>query len=207
MGLFLSAAETWNDLMPISYCLIIGKKGKAREIDLYFRAIDFDHLSGIHYATDIDFKRHRKEYRGERLLSAVQTEKIDSHLLEKSRNWPRIEKRLEAILYLKELLESDFEFYEFYPERLPFRSQIHAKYLLFSKGFNNGVFLFLDEDTGTYYCKSAFQDDLHDYRENQSRWIVLKKIKRYDDKEEILFQHKNYKELHGQIMEERGVSE
>lgn len=207
MGLFLSAAEIWNDLIPISYCFIIGKKGKAREIVLHFRAIDFDHLSGIHYATDIDFKRHRKEYRGERLLSALKTEKIDSHQIEKSRRWPQIEKRLEAILHLKKILEADFELYEFYPERLPFHSQIHAKYLLFSQEFNDGVFLFLDEDTGIYYCKSAFQDDLHDYRENQSGWIVLKKIKRYGDKEEILFQHKNYKELHGQIMEERGASE
>ena len=66
MSLFLDAAKQWRDLLHVTYALDIGHKGKSQRLTLVFRAVDFDHLCGIHYAKDVDFKLHRNEYRGEK---------------------------------------------------------------------------------------------------------------------------------------------
>lgn len=200
MGLFLSAADAWTSLLTISYRLRIGRKGKMRELLLQFRPVDFDHLSGMHYATDIDFKRHRKEYQGEKLLGALHTGLLDDTLIEKSMNWPKIANRLAAIVHLREILESDFEVYTFDPKRLPFYSNIQASYLLFNPEIDEGVFLFFDRDNDVYYCKSLFHDDVCDYRVGQSKWTVLTKSRYTDSKETLLYRHPHYKEIQGQIL-------
>ena len=200
MGLFLSAANAWASLLSTSYKLRIGHKGTMKELLLQFHAVNFDHLSGMHYAKDIDFKRHRKEYQGAKLLSVLQSGVLDDSLIEKSVNWPKISNRLTAIIHLQEILESDFEIYSFSPSRLPFPSKIQAAYFLFSEAINDGVFLFLDEKSGSYYCKSAFHDDAHDYRAGQSRWTVLTKSRCSADSEILLYKNPHYKEINGQIL-------
>lgn len=201
MGLFLSAAEAWNTLLTTSYCLQIGHKGKLRQILLRFRLVDFYHLSGIHYAKDIDFKRHRNEYQGAKLVPALLSGVLDDSLIEKSVNWPKISGRLNSVLQLEEILDSEFNIYTFAPDRLPFPSKINAAYLLYSEKINDGVFLFFDQDADVYYCKSLFHDDIHDYKANQTQWTVLTKTKRFGDHEELQYKHPHYKELHGQIID------
>lgn len=200
MNLLLSAAESWHSLLETHYSFMIGRSGSAKCINLYFRADDFSHLSGIHYANDVDFKLHKKEYRGTKLISALMAGRLDGALIEKSRNWPQIKGRLNAILHMRTILESDFRIYRFSPNKLPFHSQIAAEYLLYSEGLGDGVFLFFDQDAGTYYCKSVFEKGSSDYRTNQSAWTVLAKTK-YDNGQEImLFKHPNYKETSAQIV-------
>lgn len=200
MNLLLSAAESWHSLLETHYSFMIGRSGTAKCINLYFRADDFSHLSGIHYANDVDFKLHRKEYWGARLLPALMSKKLDGSLIEKSRNWPQIKGRLNAILHMRTILESDFRIYGFSPNKLPFHSQIAAEYLLYSEETGDGIFLFFDRDAETYYCKSVFEKGSGDYRTNQSAWTVLTKIKYDNGQEIVLFKHPNYKEVSGQIM-------
>lgn len=64
MGLFLDAAIKWDQLSDTSYDITIGHRHVSKTLHIVFRPIDFDHLSGIHYAKDIDFGLHRREYRG-----------------------------------------------------------------------------------------------------------------------------------------------
>lgn len=200
MGLFLSAAEAWDPMVKIHYDLIIGRKGVAKCIELHFRPDDFRHLSGMHYANDIDFKLHEDEFRGGKLIAVLRSGKLDDSLIEKSRAWPKIAGRLNAVLHIKEILESDFKIYDFSPRKLPFHSKITAEYLLYSEELKDGIFLFFDQDAETYYCKSIFERDSGDYQANQSLWKVLKKTKYVDGQETVLFQHPNYKETRGQIL-------
>lgn len=200
MGLLLSAAESWHSMLETHYRFLIGRSGTAKCIDLSFRADDFSHLSGIHYANDVDFKLHKKEYWGAKLIPALMSERLDSSLIEKSRNWLQIKGRLNAILHMRTILELDFRIYGFSPNKLPFHSQIAAEYLLYSEEIGDGIFLFFDEDAGTYYCKSVFEKGNSDYRTNQSPWTVLTKTKYESGQEIVLFKHPNYKEVSGQIM-------
>ena len=98
---------------------------------------------------------------------------------------------------LPQILESDFTIYDFSPKKLSFYSTIKAKYLLYSEETGEGVFLFLDKDSGAYYCKSVFCKDMSDYRENQSRWTVLKKVRCREEEETLLYRSPTYKELTG----------
>ncbi len=174
MSLLLDAAKQWRQLLHITYIIQIGRKGQSQTLHLVFREVDFDHLSGIHYANDVDFKLHRREYRGEKLLQAVCTGKIDPLLIEKSAQWPKISRRLTGILNIHQILNSDFKIYRFSASKLPFYSKISA-YLLYSDQLGKGFFLFLDERDQQYYCKSIFDDDELDYTLNQTGWVILEK--------------------------------
>ena len=69
MGLLLDAAQQWDRMQNVSYKIVIGRKHTSNTINLIFRTMDFDHLSGIHYIEDVDFGMHRREYRGKKLSS------------------------------------------------------------------------------------------------------------------------------------------
>ena len=125
MGLFLDAARQWDCLADTSYTITVGRRKQMDEIKLIFRRVDFDHLSGIHYADDIDFKLHRNEYRGEKLIPALLSHKLDDTLIEKSINWGiKISDRLTAIVDIQKILDSDFKLYRFSARKLPFYSDI-----------------------------------------------------------------------------------
>ena len=198
MSLFLDAAKRWESLLNISYTFIIGHKKNTETIRLFFRRIDFDHLSGIHKANDIDFKLSRKVYRGEKLINALLSGKLDDKLIEKSIYWNQISDRLIDINRLERILDSDFRIYQFNPRKLNFHSDIRANYLIFSEQYQTGIFLFIDKDQDTDYCKSIFSKDDRDYTINQTKWTVLKKIKRHEDTEEVLFLNESYREQESQ---------
>lgn len=168
------------------------------DIPLYFRPIDFYHLSGLHHVKDIDFGLHRKEYMGEKLMGVLLSKKMDDTLVEKSCFWPKMSDRLTAIIDLRQFLESEFEIYKFSPKKLKFFSFISAKFLLYNEKSGDGLFLFVDEendeDIKTFYCKSIFRKSESDYRVNQSRWTILKKVKRDETGEQLLYLHARYKE-------------
>ncbi len=194
MSLFLAAARKWESLSDTSYDITIGHKNTSETLHIAFRPIDFHHLSGIHYAKDIEFGLYWKEYQGEKLIQVLTSQKMDSTLIEKSANWDKISERLSAIIRINEILESDFSIYRFHPRRLPFHSTIKAAYFLYREQNQDGIFLFVDQEEDCYYCKSIFQKNANDYRSNQTRWTVLKKTKRVAGTETPLFTHPSYKE-------------
>ena len=60
MYLLLEAATVWSQLQETTYQIIIGCKDKSEIINLAFRQIDFDHMAGMQYTDDIDFKLPRR---------------------------------------------------------------------------------------------------------------------------------------------------
>lgn len=194
MGLFLDAAIKWNSLQNTKYLLVLGHKKTTEYIDMTFRPEDFDHLSGMQYANDVDFGLHRNQYRGDKLVPALLSGKLDNQLIEKSQSWQKISERLTAIIHLDDILDSEFSIYKFDRFKLPFHSDIKAVYCIYSETLQKGIFLFLDEENRCYYCKSVFEKDCHDYRTNQTRWTVLKKEKTTEHGTETIFLHKSYVE-------------
>lgn len=194
MGLFLDAAVKWSSLQNTQYLLVLGHKKSTEYINMTFRPEDFDHLSGMQYANDIDFGLHRNQYRGDKLIPALLSAKLDDKLIEKSQSWDKISERLSAIIHLDEILDSDFVIYKFDRFKLLFHSDIKAAYCIYSETHKNGVFLFLDEEQRCYYCKSVFEKDCNDYRTNQTRWTVLKKEKTTELGTTTIFVHKSFVE-------------
>lgn len=194
MSLFLDAATKWNSLQNTEYRIVLGHKKSTEHIKVTFRLEDFDHLSGMQYANDVDFGLHRNQYRGEKLVPALLSGKLDDKLIEKSQSWQKISERLAAVVCLDEILDSDFSIYKFDRCKLPFHSEIKAVYCIYSEMQKSGVFLFLDKENRCYYCKSVFEKDRNDYRTNQTRWTVLKKEKVTEEGSETLFVHRSYVE-------------
>ena len=56
MCLLLQAATSWINLMTTRYVFTLGYKNNAYNLPLIFEKVDFYHLSGMHYAKDVDFK-------------------------------------------------------------------------------------------------------------------------------------------------------
>ena len=162
MGLFLDAANAWNDLHNISYILDIARKGVLTRIDSSFIDEDFPHLAGMQYARDVDFGIREAEYYGARLIPALLNKRIDDSKIEESRNWIKISGRLTAIINLQNTLDNEFCIVSFNKMKVRTFCQIEAKFLIKSMVSEDIYFLFLDERSGRYYCKSAFCKEFTD---------------------------------------------
>lgn len=195
MSLFLDAAMAWQELVQIEYCITVGRKGRMVSFRLQFDLADFPHLAGMQYARDVDFGLRPSEYYGEKLVPALLSGALDGQQLELGRNWEKIKGRLDAILHLKETLESDFVIARFDPSKVRTYSQIGAKYVITNLNSGEIYFVFIDENRECrHYCKSAFTKADVDYIQNQSRLTVLKKEKIEGGDRHTLYQHPNFKE-------------
>ncbi len=195
MGLFLDAAIAWNQLQDITYILDIGRKGKLYRIFLTFLPEDFPHLAGMQYANDVDFRLHRAEYYGARLIPALLNKQLADGKIEESRHWEKIAGRLTAILHLQDTLDKPFTITAFSKAKVRPYSQIDAKFVIKSSVSEDIFFVFLDERSGRYYCKSAFRKENTDYMENQSPMTILQKTKIDKGLSHILFTKPGYEPM------------
>lgn len=172
MGLLLDAAMAWKELCNICYIFDFARKGKLYRIHLSFSSEDFPHLAGMQYAEDVDFGLRRSEYYGERLMSVLLSKRMDDNKIEASRNWSRISGRLAAIVNLQNTLDSEFAIVAFSKKRVKGFCQIEAKFAIKNIVSGDTFFVFLDEDSGRYYCKSAFKQERIDYfaKKQSSEW-------------------------------------
>lgn len=195
MGLFLDAANAWNDLKNVSYILDTGRKGKFKRIELFFLDIDFPHISGMQYAKDVDFGIREAEYYGEKLIPALLTGKLNENKITESRNWNKISGRLTAIINLQQMLDNDFKIVAFNKNKVKPFSQLDAKFAIESSISGDIYFVFLDDRSGRYYCKSAFRKEITDYIENQSPITLLQKVKLINDIPTTLFIKPGYEPI------------
>lgn len=193
MSLFLKAAQAWQELGKIEYRITAGRKGKSVSFRLDFILADFPHLAGMHYAQDVDFGLRPSEYHGEKLIPALLSGKLDAGRIEKSRNWAKIQGRLNAIIGLQNTLDSKFAIAYFDPAKVYAGSAIDADYVI--KNIDSGeiYFVFIDENEyNRYYCKSAFEKNNVDYMQNQTQLTVLKIEKFENGSSKVLYQHPNF---------------
>lgn len=195
MCLFKQAAQAWVNLIGTEYEIVTGRKGKQYMIKLDFEAADFPHLAGMQYARDVDFNLRPSEYYGEKLVPALVEGKLDGTRIEKSRNWPKIEGRLKAIINLQKTLDANFAIALFDPKRVKrTNSKIDADYLIKNMDTGETYFVFIDEDKNQrQYCKSAFEQESIDFMDNQQKLTVLKNTKHVNGVRTTLFSHPNYK--------------
>lgn len=192
MGLFYDAAVAWENLLNKRYIFIVAHKCKKTEIELSFNNEDFPHLAGMQYAKDVDFGLNKAEYYGELLVPAILNRALESKKIEQSRNWNKISGRLKAIINLQNTFDGDFQLYRFNKNKVRGYSEIQAKYVIKSVITDEIYFVFFDKEENRFYCKSAFRKEITDYGENQTRLIMLKKLKVIDDSPLLLYKKDSY---------------
>ena len=192
MGLLSDAAAVWAALQNKEYIFHVAKKGSVDTVRLSFSDFDFPHIAGMQYANDVDFGIRKSEFYGSRLVSAVLSGRIDDKKIEKSKNWDKISGRLNAVINLQYILENDFTIARFSNSKVRGYSKINAKYVVKSKITDDIYFIFFDDRTGRYYCKSAFKKDVTDYFENQTVVTVLYKAKSENGTVQTLYKKNGY---------------
>ena len=188
MDLLYDAAAAWSSLLQDRYEITYGKSKKLHSIVLEFQASEFYHLAGFPHAKDIVLPIRTSQTK---MLDKVLDRKITGAMLEKSANYdPVIKRKLTAIIHLKQLLNHPCQVYLYNARKLPFYTDIQAKYLLADEQ-TQVVFLFADtEDSNSaFFSRSTFVMGERDFRINQTRLAVLQ-IKRTDlatGKTDVLF--------------------
>ena len=93
------------------------------------------------------------------LDAASLAKRMDDTKIEASRNWGRISGRLTTIINLQNTLDNDFIIVSFDRSKVKGYCQIDARFVLKSTISDDMYFVFLDERSGRYYCKSAFRKE------------------------------------------------
>ena len=202
MGLLYDAALAWHGLQNVNYFLLLGRKGKwSSSLFLDFSLGDFPHLAGMQYASDVDFDVNPAELRGEKLISKIIGGEIDDTLIERSANWEgRIRGRLEGIIALEAALDSDFLIYIFDSRKVPYGTNISAKYVIKDQRTGMTFFFFVDSNENRWFCRSIFQANLTDYTVNQTRVFVLRKRKQKDGTVLIDYTNPHYRPQPGDAL-------
>ena len=194
MGLLLEAAIAWNDLHNVSYILDVTKKGSGtvKRIELSFLDEDFPHAAGMQYAGDVDFGIRPNQYYGAKLIPALLTGQMIDTKIESGLQWNKISGRLTALVHLQTTLDGSFLIRSFEKGKVPGYSAINAKFIIQSTISDEMYFVFLDERSNKYYCKSAFKKEKTDFMKNQTLVTVLQKTKTIDGVPHVLYTKDGY---------------
>ena len=65
----LTCAKAFEDLLPVKYHIIIGRKGKSVDLTVSFEAVEFHHLVGLHKLHDLRLSRASREKVFSQILS------------------------------------------------------------------------------------------------------------------------------------------
>lgn len=194
MGLLRDAAVAWTALYGTEYRLLLGMKGKwSRSITLSFLPEHFHHLAGFQYATDVDFGVRPSELRKATLTQKIIDKTLDDSLIEKSIHWEDIYQRLLGITQLEAGLDSDFRICCYYQNHVRGGTSIPAEYVVKSTKTDVTFFVFVDRDTGNYFCRSIFAKGIMDFTAGQPSLTVLKKEKLVAGAAEYILVHPGYK--------------
>lgn len=192
MGLLFDAATAWNALQDTTYELLLGRGKNSTLLTITFCADEFWHLVGMQHVDDVDFRLNRAELRGSKFLSKVLTKKVNDELITKTAEWDKIQGRLECLIAIESIFDSDFLIFNFNYENVPHGTMIAAKYVIKDQQSGATYFVFLDTDKQRWFCKSALRLRTADFSENQSRMTVLKKIKKKGGVIKIDYTHPHY---------------
>jgi hypothetical protein len=99
---------------------------------------------------------------------------------------------LTAITHLQSTLDRTFSIKSFDRDKVPGYSKIDAEFIIQSMISDEIYFVFLDERSNKYYCKSAFKKEKTDFMKNQTPVTLLQKTKIIDGVPHIQYTKEGY---------------
>lgn len=187
MADILQAAKSFKNLLDVEYQILLGKKNKQLNLSIDFERLHFYHLAGLHYLKDLaDTLKGDRGIVFEKILDG----KITQADLESSIHYPEIKDRIEYLVYLESLMDSNETIFKYNPALEAF-SVIQADFLLKNQVQARNIFIFLsrDKSNGKYFCRSFFPQTDKDYSLGQTNWTLLykKKLRKSAKTETMLY--------------------
>lgn len=171
------AAQVWAELTEYQYIFTYGYKKRLYTIHLNFSFEDFPHLAGFQYLKDLALPR----YHPRKIVDRILLKKLTLEQIQKGIQYETMVKpRLEALINLKDILETDFHLFSYMPRMYPFTTTIRADYLI-SHHSDCVSFVFIIQSTQNnkqndeYLCCSAFVRGERNYEANQRIRTILRK--------------------------------
>ncbi len=187
MADILQAAKAYKKILDVEYLVILGRKGKNLSLAISFEEHHFFHLAGLQYLKDLS--RVLTESR-EQIFRRVLKETLQKQLFESSEFYHKIKDRIEYLIYLEQIMDSNETIFKYNPKLESF-SVIQADFLMKNEVHARNVFAFLSEDktNGKYFCRSFFPQADKDYSEGQAKWSLLykKKVNKSTGQELVLY--------------------
>lgn len=172
-------------LLNTEYELVLGRKGVAVELHLFFDKKDCFHLMGLQYLDDRpELNRDRGKIFDEIVAGKITTEHIES-----SDFYEKISERIHFLPLLESILDSNETVFK-YNRKANVYSMIEADYLMKNRKEDRNLYLFLsNSEKDRYYCRSFFPEGTMDYTKNQASWTLLykKKINRNTGDSQVLY--------------------
>lgn len=187
MADILQAAKSFKNLLDVEYQILLGKKNKQLNLSIDFERLHFYHLAGLHYLKDL-----ADTLKGDRVIvfEKILDGKITQADLESSIHYPEIKDRIEYLVYLESLMDSNETIFKYNPALEAF-SAIRADFLLKNQVQARNIFIFLsgDKSNGKYFCRSFFPQTDKDYSLGQTNWTLLykKKLRKSAKTETMLY--------------------
>lgn len=182
MTVLKERAKAFEKLFNIQYKIILGRQGKTVEFILSFEKEHFFHLIGLHKLKDISYPTKNRE----RLFNIILNEgityemvkKSDFFLSNKEKKYPGIEERINSLIKLEEILDSNYLTFKYNKHRMRW-CDIKFKYVFESVDCEIPIYIFIDEisNNGNMGCVSMFPKFINDYTNGQTTMALLYKEK------------------------------
>lgn len=137
MDKLYECAKGFEKLLSKKYHIIIGRKGKAVELNIRFEDVEFHHLIGLHKLKELRVSRGNRA----KIFTDILSGKIFLSDIEKSRYYDTIKDRLEPLAKIETLFDNNKLIFR-YDEKKQTFSVIEAEYLLSTPYENTDVYIF-----------------------------------------------------------------
>lgn len=187
---FQDCINSYKRIMDYHYDIVLGKRGKTFNYRLVFRKADFHHIAGLHYLKDIPMLRGKTE----KVFDLLYDNRQHCEVVQRSDFYESISDRLQIIIDLERIIESDALVFRYFQRRVSPYSTISADILVQLQ--DSHLFWQFIGDTDTAFCKSAFSHTTDQYTNRQEQLTVLKKTKVNDVTGEtsVIYINPSYKE-------------
>lgn len=166
--------KAFSLLLNTEYDIVLGRKGVTANLHLVFDKKDCYHLMGLQYLRDLPYLAMDRG----KVFDAIANGTLTVADIEKSDLYHRIERRVDLLPYLENIIDSNDTIFK-YNRKVRKFSMIDADYLLKNTLLTGNVFVFLSQNirSSHYYCRSFFPEENIDYAEGQAVWTLLYKAK------------------------------
>ncbi|MBM6897217.1 hypothetical protein H9X86_07510 [Pseudoflavonifractor capillosus] len=176
MDILHDSAQAFFRLLDYEYDVVIGRKGQSIAFTIAFDKSHFHHLAGLHKMRDMPMLSRGKR---ERIFDHILSGKMTQAQVEKSIFFQENIRRLEHVAQLESLLDNNRLIFRYLPQKAGF-SKIQADFVLEHQLDAQIFYLFLIGEAGgqRQICTSFFPKEHMDYTKGQSKYTLLKKVKR-----------------------------
>lgn len=180
MDILLQSALNYQKLLDIQYIFIYGHRKKEYVVKLNFKEEFFYHLVGFQHMKDM---AQYVRYKRNKALKDVINGKITLNQISRSIYYHTdIEPRLNALIVLEQILDSNFETAKFEKHNYNFYTEIEAEYvnrcILINKPeiqFFFTIDKYISEESDNYFCITAFEKEDRDYFKGTRFEMIYKK--------------------------------